>query len=672
LRDFLLPVVPMLVVGPLLFSVSARADLPRPVTSANQSSPILRPSLEQMDEVVREALTAAQDRLDRLLQESEASRPELIAAYGDLGELYLVYSLPEAASSCFVNARRLAPRELRWIYLLGTIHHRGGELEKAREYLRQAQSLAPGDKPTELRLAQIEFALGEVAAAEKRFKGLIGVEGFGAAAHYGLGRIDSARGATAEAVEHFESAVAAQPQASAARYQLGISLREFGELERSRELLSEWGRTEVEFPDPVLENLGQGAVGAAIYVANATMARTRGDLAGVVEAYRKAVGEDPTDIDSRRALASALNEVGDAAGAMSEYQEILRLQPDDTNTLYNMGTILAGQGDLDGAISYLRRAMAVAPDHADARVNLAMILEERGELAAAEDLYAQALEIAPYDLQIKVYWAELLTRRQRTGEALEILAALLEEDPDNATVMLAMGDARRADSNEDAALEAYARVLNLETESEHLARAHVRIAELYLGADRLQEATTYLQQAARLLPDSREIRLALANALGRAGEFARAADQFREAVRLEPRDEQSRFGQAIALLLAGLDLEARAALEESLAALPASIPLQHLLARLLATSADPKARDGRRALGMAQAVFRAQQNIDHAETVAMAHAELREFAQALEWQRQVIEQARLGGDAERLEQLRRRQSLYEKALPCRTPWLEDG
>ena len=87
---------------------------------------------------------------------------------------------------------------------------------------------------------------------------------------------------------------------------------------------------------------------------------------------------------------------------------------------------------------------------------------------------------------------------------------------------------------------------------------------------------------------------------------------------------------------------------------------------------DGGIRDGARALELARRVFEQQQSIDHAETIAMALAEVGNFAEAVEWQQQVVEQRRRQGAGARLEASRGYLELFRQGEGVRAPWMEGG
>jgi hypothetical protein len=116
---------------------------------------------------------------------------------------------------------------------------------------------------------------------------------------------------------------------------------------------------------------------------------------------------------------------------------------------------------------------------------------------------------------------------------------------------------------------------------------------------------------------------------------------------------------------------ARAWLEEALRSQPDQPELSHALARLYAAAPDAAVRDGRKALAIAQQLFKVARTTDVGETMAMAMAELGEFTEAVALQRDILTATEEGGLAADIGRIRANLRLYERRQPCRTPWPGD-
>jgi tetratricopeptide (TPR) repeat protein len=163
-------------------------------------------------------------------------------------------------------------------------------------------------------------------------------------------------------------------------------------------------------------------------------------------------------------------------------------------------------------------------------------------------------------------------------------------------------------------------------------------------------------------PEDAEARRLLARVLRDSGRPEEALAHYAKAVELAPGDEAARLGEAETLVRLGRYAEARRRLEDSLRQMPTSGLLSHALARLLAACPDVSVRAGSRALDLALTVWNARPLAAHAETVALALAELDRCSEAAQWQRKAIEAARQQGLEKNLS---RALASYEKGSPCR-------
>src|SRR5262249_44502482 len=93
-----------------------------------------------------------------------------------------------------------------------------------------------------------------------------------------------------------------------------------------------------------------------------------------------------------------------------------------------------------------------------------------------------------------------------------------------------------------------------------------------------------------------------------------------------------------------------------------------LLATCPAAGADARARDGAKALAIANDLYAAKPAPEHAEAVAMALAGLGRFPEAVERQRQAIRDAESAGKASLPPELRANLALFEAGKPSRTAW----
>jgi tetratricopeptide (TPR) repeat protein len=186
------------------------------------------------------------------------------------------------------------------------------------------------------------------------------------------------------------------------------------------------------------------------------------------------------------------------------------------------------------------------------------------------------------------------------------------------------------------------------------------------------EAREYYRRALAVNPEHGGAAHYLANRLMLSGDYGRAAEHYRTVVEQFPDNEPAWMMLALALIRADPDhRRAVAVLEEGMAGLQQPVLLRSVLARLLAASPDERVRDGGRAREIAAALFAGANNLDNAETLAMAYAEDGDYGLAVKQQRKIIEAAKGAWRFDVVPRLEANLARYEAGEPCREPWASD-
>jgi tetratricopeptide (TPR) repeat protein len=592
-------------------------------------------------------------------------------AYGELGQLYLAYDLVRPAESCLINAQALDGEDFHWPYLLGTLYQNERRLDRARESYLAALTLRPRDHPALVRLAKVYLARQEAAAAEPLFRRALAEQPGSPIALAGLGKVAAAEGRHEQAIAWLMQAQTAQPEANALNYPLALSLRELGRVDEARQRLAELGQVGVHFADPLAQELLRLATGAGVQLVLGNRALRQGSLEAARLRYQEALKIDPRNPVAHRALASLLARQKDYDAAVGHFSSALALEPRSSALHYNLGTVLVEQGEDEQALRHFEAAVRLDPHYANARFNLATVLVRMGRLAAAIEQYEALVEQEPEDFSSQFYLAQTLLQSRQFAVAVSRFEALVARDPNRFRVRLGLGRALAgAAQPQRAAVELQAAVELVAGEVATAGRIHLELAELMVQTRSLDAATRHYEAAVALLPKSSEMHRQLAAHLARQGQFDAAAESYGRVVSLAPGEADGRFGEAMALLLAGRDGEAAGRLVAGLAALPENPQLRHAFARLLATSRDSALRDGAKAMVMIETLLVESRRQEYAETLAMALAELGRFEEAIGWQQRVLVAGRQqGADESYLQLLRRRLDAYKRGEPCRAPWL---
>ena len=199
------------------------------------------------------------------------------------------------------------------------------------------------------------------------------------------------------------------------------------------------------------------------------------------------------------------------------------------------------------------------------------------------------------------------------------------------------------------------------------ARVHLTIGALREAGGRLAEAIGHYTLAASEAPAGGEAHFRLAEALRRSGRAAASLSYYQQV----PDRRDARFGEVLALVELARYRDAHDRLAVGVARHPWEPAFPIALARLLAAAPDDAVRDGPRALALAEALAENLRTTAVAETMAMAHAELGQFAGAVEWQRLAMSVAQEAGQLAAVQRMSANLARYLRGEPCRVPWQDD-
>ncbi len=606
----------------------------QPASPAVDIDAIPSPSLDQYEDGVTSQVEDARQRLARLAALEETSAPELADAVGLLGRLYLLYDFMDAARPALSQASALAPEDARWHYYLGVLELFDGNLDAAADQFGLTTLKEPRGIEGWIRLAEIQLQRGELAAARRAALHALDLEPSSSAAQAYLGRVLLDEGEAAEAVEWFRKALPGQPEGSVVNHHLGLALRAIGQRDAARHALRANKHVEIAFPDPLMDRVKTLNVSREAFFKRGTEALRAGDAEAALEAFRSLVEAEPSSHEG----------------------------------WFNAGMALIELGRHGEAETYLRKAIALRDDYRDPRFNLGLMLARRGDLAEAETQYRKVVEIDPRDLEAQVRLADVLWRVGKANESQTILEQVLAVDPALADARVTLGAALYELGKVEVAEKELTRVLGYAPGAvrERIeARSRLAILAMSQQPPRLAPAIEHLEAALTLAPGSADVLSMLARAQAASGDFAASNETYERLHEAAPEEVGAWFGHAVALMASDRDADAKSVLERGLTALPRAMPLEHALARLLAASADPEVRDGTRALALAEGVMQAAPSADHAETVAMALAELERFEEAARLQEEVISRSGGGGADPAIKE---RLARYQARQKVRAPW----
>jgi choline-sulfatase len=166
--------------------------------------------------------------------------------------------------------------------------------------------------------------------------------------------------------------------------------------------------------------------------------RDSGNLAGAIDALRKALGLNPRDTVTANLLAADLTQAGKARQAL-ELLEPWAARPDpDLDVLLTSALAAARLGRTADAERALERARSLDPSSARVLVGLGSVRLTAGERDGAREAFEQALAQNPAAAQAESALAMMAAEDGRADEARERFARALAADPAEAAKLLAL------------------------------------------------------------------------------------------------------------------------------------------------------------------------------------------------------------------------------------------
>ncbi len=393
--------------------------------------PVHRPDLESLETSVREQLEEIETSLAALVKDSSTDEKRLGESYGLLGKIYQAYALTTPAEECYLNAHRLAPKDFRWAYLLGSVCQKEGRVEEAITWYRIVRILRPDYLAAPVNLGNLYLGQHRLEEARANFKEALSINAKCPAAEYGLGQAALSTRNYAEAVTHFEQALAQTPEANRIHYALAMAYRGLGDMEKAQRNLEQQGQVGIRVADPLVDDLQKLIRGERVHLLRGRVAFEARRFEDAVEEFRKAVEAQPESIPARVNLGSALAQSGDINEAIKQFEQAISLEPKNSAAHYNLGFLLAKLNRHEQAISHLHSTLDLNPEDADARYLLGQELLRVGNKDGALAEFARLTQSNPGNEAALIEQVNLLMGKKRYAEALENLERSHKQFPQN-------------------------------------------------------------------------------------------------------------------------------------------------------------------------------------------------------------------------------------------------
>lgn len=396
-------------------------------------------------------------------------------------------------------------------------------------------------------------------------------------------------------------------------------------------------------------------------------------------AYQGAIAIDPDYLPATLRQGQVLAELQRPQEAIQRFQAVIDLDPRNAPALAGIGRLAMAEMDYAQAIRYLEQALAIDPRATRLRYALAMAYRQSGDLSKARDNLRLRGDVEPAMADPVIASMERLSRSAqiylekgyaaaRAGHDRAAVAQFrkaVEFNPDDPSSLVSLGHGLALIGEYENAMRQFEKAIELDPDN---GGARYRRGTLLEARGEDASAAQDYRVVLGSDPGHLRARYRLAEALMRLGEFEQAAAQY-DLIEATPDQEGLVvYSKGLAELAAWDCRAAVRSFEKALTLRPDSGEIYQALARSYATC--PAIDEARRArsLELAQQLFQARRNQDHAETLAMAAAANGQFEQAWQIERQLLDAVQRSGNDQAIEWHRHLLELYGKGEPADRPW----
>lgn len=390
------------------------------------------------------------------------------------------YALAQRQLEPLVNS---APNSFEINELLGLVYVAQSKQPEANPFLAKAVRLKPDVAEARTALATNFLALGQADQAEVQFKKVVHMEPQSYDANHNLGEFYIQTAKLPSAVPFLLRAQEIDPSAYNNGYDLALALEQTGQFDK-----------------------------AAKQIQKLISLRDSAELHSLL-------GE--VEEKSRNYLASA-----------AQYEQAARLDPSEQNIL-NWGAELLLHQTFTAAIEVFKAGTARYPQSAQLHNGLGIALYGAGQMDAAVRAYFQASDLAPADplpltflgkacdgaspdlaAQIRSRLQAFISRDSRSAELNYYLAVCLWRG-------------NPIDSNPELARQIETLLNRSLTLDPNYAESYFQLGNLYSERHRYEDAIAQYEHALKLNPNSANFHYRLGQAWARAGNSARAQEEFK-------------------------------------------------------------------------------------------------------------------------------------------------
>jgi tetratricopeptide (TPR) repeat protein len=442
--------------------------------------------------------------------------------YAALVALAAVYSMERRttdAEAAYGRAIALRPRDPTAPLALAGLRRDAGDLDGARSSYESALGLqtSAADKRQTLRaLMVLGLDQKDWEAAKRYHAQLTALDPADLFVRGELGRELVNRGEFERAVSVLEDVVRA---AAGDNRALAPALKELG---RAQAKCHQRDKAVVSLNRALVAAGAQPALRAEIYEIIAEVYRAEQDLPSLIQ---KLADEHPTDVTRLALLGRLYEETGDSGHAIEAYERALGTDPRQIDLRVRMVRLLQARGDLDRAIAEYAALLRAAPNSPQFVFEACEALLERGDRARALRLVSELEARAGGDDEILSRVADYYARIGEAAQSLRVLQRLADVARADPQHIVDLGDRYFHDGKVPLATQTWKRLL---LAIQPRAKALAALGDVYVEHDMGSDALAAYKEALAIDPTSFAIKKSLASLLERNHGYQEAISLYQE------------------------------------------------------------------------------------------------------------------------------------------------
>ena len=227
--------------------------------------------------------------------------------------------------------------------------------------------------------------------------------------------------------------------------------------------------------------------------------REMGDPDRAIKCYREAIKHRPEYAEAYSNWGAALMKKGDHHQAEKQLLRATEINPELVNAIYNLGVLYIDTDSPKLARQALERTLGIDPNNDDALVNLAYLDKEENRLEQARRHYLRAIAINPSHFEAQLNLAGVYSDQEQYAQASDHFRKAAAINTRSGPAMLGLANATLMMSGRDGAmriLERYRKTIGED------AQLHGLLANTHLVAGELAKAEEEARRCLALEPKS--------------------------------------------------------------------------------------------------------------------------------------------------------------------------